>query len=193
MDNFINLTCPTCGGKLQRTDDIERFACGHCRNDYIIKGGRGIVSRAPVTESLNNVKVDDAKAVSELSIKRLNDEIKELWGKGINVRKHMNEIDKPMGFYAPLYLALQRVEMAKGLHVVPYYSNHEKQKDAYYSWFATSDLQLSMKELKILRDHILKENNEELPSDDINELFTIEETIKKKEEEIKKHQEIVGI
>jgi len=26
MDNFITLTCPTRGGKLQITSDIERFA-----------------------------------------------------------------------------------------------------------------------------------------------------------------------
>ncbi|MFL7795121.1 MAG: hypothetical protein AB8I69_23480 [Anaerolineae bacterium] len=26
----ITLTCPSCGGKLQVTNDIDRFACTHC-------------------------------------------------------------------------------------------------------------------------------------------------------------------
>jgi DNA-directed RNA polymerase subunit RPC12/RpoP len=78
VDNFITLTCPTCGGKLQITDDIERFACAHCGNEHIVKRGGGVITLAPVTESLNHIKVGVDKTASELAIKRVKEEIAEI-------------------------------------------------------------------------------------------------------------------
>lgn len=40
MPDFVTLSCPTCGGQLQITKDIERFACGHCGNEHIVRGYR---------------------------------------------------------------------------------------------------------------------------------------------------------
>jgi ribosomal protein S27AE len=78
MDNFITLTCPTCGGKLQITSDIERFVCGHCGNEHIIKRAGGIISLTPVVEELKKVGVSVDKTASELAINRLQREINEL-------------------------------------------------------------------------------------------------------------------
>jgi predicted RNA-binding Zn-ribbon protein involved in translation (DUF1610 family) len=36
MSDFVTLTCPNCGGKLQITPDINRFACTHCGNEHIV-------------------------------------------------------------------------------------------------------------------------------------------------------------
>ncbi len=33
MPDFVTLSCPTCGGKLEITDNIERFACGYCGHE----------------------------------------------------------------------------------------------------------------------------------------------------------------
>ncbi len=53
MDDSISLTCPSCGGKLQISNDIDRFACGYCGNEQIVKGLEVFVSLKPVVEALN--------------------------------------------------------------------------------------------------------------------------------------------
>jgi predicted RNA-binding Zn-ribbon protein involved in translation (DUF1610 family) len=30
MPDYITLTCPSCGGKLNITNDMQRFACSYC-------------------------------------------------------------------------------------------------------------------------------------------------------------------
>ena len=37
MADFVTLSCPSCGGKLEVTRDIERFACAHCGREHIVK------------------------------------------------------------------------------------------------------------------------------------------------------------
>ena len=54
--DIVTLSCPSCGGKLQITADIERFACGHCSNEHIVKRAGGIIALAPVVEGLKNVQ-----------------------------------------------------------------------------------------------------------------------------------------
>jgi hypothetical protein len=48
MADFISLSCPHCGAQLQVTPDLERFACGHCGQEQIVKRAGGIVSLALV-------------------------------------------------------------------------------------------------------------------------------------------------
>ena len=53
---MIKLTCHSCGGKLEITDDIERFTCGHCGNEWIVNRSGGIVSLKAVEEQLIKVQ-----------------------------------------------------------------------------------------------------------------------------------------
>jgi transcription elongation factor Elf1 len=76
--DIVTLSCPTCGGKLQITADIERFACAHCGNEHIVKRAGGIIALAPVVESLQKVQTGVDKTASELAIQRLTREISEL-------------------------------------------------------------------------------------------------------------------
>jgi hypothetical protein len=78
MADFINLTCPSCGGKLQLTSDIDRFACSYCGNELIVRRSGGIVSLAPVVEGLKGVKTGVDKTASELAINRLEGELSYL-------------------------------------------------------------------------------------------------------------------
>jgi hypothetical protein len=78
MADFVTLTCPTCGGKLQITNDVERFACGYCGNEHIVKRSGGIVSLSPVVEGLSKVQAGVDKTASELAIVRLNGEIGQI-------------------------------------------------------------------------------------------------------------------
>jgi len=78
MPDFVSLTCPSCGGKLEITDDIDRFACGHCGNEHVVRRGGGIIALSPVAEGLKRVQVGVDKTASELAIRRLENEIEDL-------------------------------------------------------------------------------------------------------------------
>ena len=80
MSDVVVLTCPSCGGKLQITADIDRFACAYCGTEQIVKRGDGIVSLAPVVAGLKRVQAGVDKTAAELAISRLTAEIKELEG-----------------------------------------------------------------------------------------------------------------
>ena len=78
MADVVSLSCPNCGGKLQITPDIDRFACTYCGNEHIVKRGEGIVSIAPVIRELSKITGGVDKTASELAIKRVKDEIAKL-------------------------------------------------------------------------------------------------------------------
>ncbi len=78
MPDFVTLSCPSCGGKLQITSDVERFACAHCGREHVVNRGAGIVSLSPVVDALKTVGVGVDKTAAELAIVRLNKEIGEL-------------------------------------------------------------------------------------------------------------------
>lgn len=78
MANFFTLTCPSCNGKLSITNDIDRFACGYCGNELIVKRGENVVSLLPVTQSISQIKQSVDRVAVELQIQRLVRERKEL-------------------------------------------------------------------------------------------------------------------
>lgn len=78
MTEFISLTCPSCGGKLQITSDIERFACANCGNEHLVKRSGGIISLQPVLQKLNEVQASAEKTASELAIPRIERELGRL-------------------------------------------------------------------------------------------------------------------
>lgn len=78
MPDYVTLTCPSCGGKLQINNDVERFACGYCGSEHVVKRGGGVVSLAPVIDEIKKVKIGVDKTASELAIARLTTEIEKL-------------------------------------------------------------------------------------------------------------------
>lgn len=78
MPAFLTLACPTCGGKLQITSDIERFACAHCGNEHIVRRTGGTISIAPIVAGLDGIKSGVDRTAAELAIRRLKEEIREI-------------------------------------------------------------------------------------------------------------------
>jgi predicted Holliday junction resolvase-like endonuclease len=78
MPDFITLTCPSCGGKLKITNDLQRFACSYCGTEHIINRGEGVISLAPVVESWKKAQIGIERTASEMAITRLKEEIAEL-------------------------------------------------------------------------------------------------------------------
>jgi len=76
--DFITLSCPTCGAKLEVTDDLERFACRYCGNEHMVRRSGGVVSLKAVTEGLKHVQLGVDKTAAELAIRRLKEEMSEL-------------------------------------------------------------------------------------------------------------------
>jgi hypothetical protein len=99
MPNLINLTCPKCGGKLQITNDIDRFSCGYCGNELILQRSGGGITVAPIVEGLREVKTGVDKTASELAIVRLQGEI-------YNLSLQRNRITQKSSFYLSIEIVL---------------------------------------------------------------------------------------
>jgi hypothetical protein len=78
MPDLITISYPSCGNKLQITNNADRFACAACGNEHIENRSGDIISRKPVIDGINGVKVDDDKTASELAIEWLDNELLEL-------------------------------------------------------------------------------------------------------------------
>lgn len=90
--DFITLSCPSCGGKLAITSDLERFACQFCGHEHIVRRSGGTVSLEPVMKMMNQLSEDinfmgsginrmtaiSEKQAAESAIKRLRKEIEDL-------------------------------------------------------------------------------------------------------------------
>ncbi len=90
--DFITLSCPNCGGRLQVTSDLERFACQYCGHEHIVRREGGMVSLEPVMRMMgqinNNINLMGSgvfrlsgsaeKQASEAAIVRLKQEIEEI-------------------------------------------------------------------------------------------------------------------
>lgn len=79
--DIIQLTCPNCGGKLQVTQDLERFACAYCGSEHHVKRSGGVASLAPAMDSLAKIKARVEKTESELALQRLREETAEIKAK----------------------------------------------------------------------------------------------------------------
>lgn len=91
--DFVTLACPTCGSRLQVTNDLERFACSYCGNEHVVRRTGGIVALDPVTEDIRRVRIGVDKTASELAIKRLKNEIPQLEQTVLQNREKFLRID----------------------------------------------------------------------------------------------------
>jgi DNA-directed RNA polymerase subunit RPC12/RpoP len=78
MSDFVSLSCPSCGGKLEITKDLYRFACAYCGTEHMVQRGGGVVALIPVIEQLGRIGASSDKTASELAIVRLRQEIPQL-------------------------------------------------------------------------------------------------------------------
>lgn len=91
MPDFVYLTCPSCSEKLQINQDIERFACGQCGNEYLVNRSGGIITLEPVLNQpiLKNLESDNSnkdRTHTEFDCKKLIKEIKILKHDKTNVK-----------------------------------------------------------------------------------------------------------
>jgi len=78
MSDFVSLSCPSCGAKLEITNDIEKFACIHCGNEHVVKRSGGIVTLHPLMEEIKKISHGIDATANELMLSRIENEIREL-------------------------------------------------------------------------------------------------------------------
>ncbi len=78
MAEYVTLTCPSCGSRLQVTNDLDRFACGYCGNELHVNRGGGVISLKPVMDGLDRVESKLDQNTEEIRRLRIVSEIDEL-------------------------------------------------------------------------------------------------------------------
>ncbi len=79
MADLLTLNCPTCGGQLQVTNDVDRFVCAHCGNTHIVDPDVRVKS---LVEELRD----------ESRLRRLAQEISMLEGQRNSTRTEIEQI-----------------------------------------------------------------------------------------------------
>jgi hypothetical protein len=115
-DDFITLSCPSCGAKLDITPDIDRFACLHCGREHIVKRSGGIVALSPVIDAIKRVGVGIDKVAGELALVRLSKEIADLQ---TAKDKSIDSYQEPsLGFWPRLFLILGGIIVLVGFGIL---------------------------------------------------------------------------
>jgi hypothetical protein len=69
MSNLITLTCPSYGGRLEVTNNTERYVCAHCGNAHIVDPGVRAESLAGEVEQVR-LRMDIRQVEEDLSMLR---------------------------------------------------------------------------------------------------------------------------
>lgn len=101
MSDFVTLSCPSCGGKLEITQDIDRFACMHCGREQVVKRRGGIISISPMVDAIKKVEIGVDKTASELAIIRVQKEID-----GLVAKKYALLNSSPQPKVSPIFAIL---------------------------------------------------------------------------------------
>jgi predicted RNA-binding Zn-ribbon protein involved in translation (DUF1610 family) len=91
MSDIITLTCPTCGGKLDISPGLDRFACAHCGNEHLVKRSEGVIALQPLTESLGGLRRATDRTASEMALRRLAEELADLKEARAQAERRMEE------------------------------------------------------------------------------------------------------
>lgn len=127
--DFITLSCPNCGGKLEITPDMERFACKFCGSEHLVRRTGDAVSLAPVVEGLKRVetKFDQVltgsdRIAAEQTIQRLKNEIGSLEQQLQEKQAYLKSITPQKSFYTlgVLFMAFAVLAYPLGSHVLYY-------------------------------------------------------------------------
>lgn len=76
--DVISLVCATCGGPLAPTLEEERYQCAYCGSQHLVRRDRGKVILEPLLKGLDEVQAGINRTASELTARRLQDEIEKL-------------------------------------------------------------------------------------------------------------------
>jgi ribosomal protein S27E len=76
--DFITLSCPSCGHKLEITLDNDRFACAACGKEYLVEQSGGMITLKPMIRNPAEGMVEKDKMTNQRLDDSLLNEIKTL-------------------------------------------------------------------------------------------------------------------
>ncbi len=76
MSDLITLTCPSCGGRLEVTNEADRFVCAHCGNTHIIVPGVRVNS---LTDEVERLKSTEKIQRAEYELESLLQQQRRAW------------------------------------------------------------------------------------------------------------------
>ena len=75
---LISMTCRTCGGKLQISQEAEQFICRNCGSEFSVSFHDGAISIRRIVEGIQRIQTSSYKTASELALRRIEEEKKVL-------------------------------------------------------------------------------------------------------------------
>lgn len=76
-DQWVSLSCPNCGARLEVYDDMTRFACGFCRTEVIAERRGSTIMLKSLADVIQRVQAGTDKTAAELSLRRLPTDLAE--------------------------------------------------------------------------------------------------------------------
>jgi predicted RNA-binding Zn-ribbon protein involved in translation (DUF1610 family) len=128
MSNLITLTCPSCGGRLEVTDEAERYICAHCGNSHVVDTIEQTVRLKAQVESLT----------IEKQIRHLQDEIAKLKTQRYQLRSELAELqneDAPRRKQVQLYrlgIVVGPIIVIIGLRILTQVGTADKPGGAFF-------------------------------------------------------------
>jgi hypothetical protein len=91
MASIKPLKCPTCGGTLYITGDIDRFVCGFCKNEHIVERSGGVITIKAVKE-LERFGVVHEKLAAERAIQYSTEKISSLQSEQTQLQSQIQQL-----------------------------------------------------------------------------------------------------
>ena len=90
---IIEMKCPSCGGSLEISSGMDRFACGYCGASLAAVRQGGTVSLGFVSDAIAKVQIGTDRTAAELSLRRLSEELLALKNERISQLEARREIE----------------------------------------------------------------------------------------------------
>lgn len=74
---LLKLSCASCSAPLEISEDLERFACGYCGTQQIVKRAGGAVWLKKIETAVRDVQKGTDRTAAELALVRLERELEE--------------------------------------------------------------------------------------------------------------------
>ena len=125
----LTLKCPSCGADLQITSDMDRFACGYCGTEQIVRRQGGTVVLRMITSAIAQVQISTDRTAAELAINRLSQELDDM-GAALTALNHSKPTDPSEAREVYLWAVSVGIAVCVGINVfaimnVDYYATGE--------------------------------------------------------------------
>lgn len=80
MSETIKISCPACGSTSSRKEGLSDFVCHYCGTQFRVEHKNGGISLSPIMESMQTLQTGMDRTATELTVKRLKEEIIVLKG-----------------------------------------------------------------------------------------------------------------